>query len=372
MINRKPDVLLGIANNRLAILETASGVCRVMPRDGQLDVVASVSAALADFHSRKSWTAVVLATDFFTQMVRLGTAQTRGLSQPDLASVLAFEVEPFSSIPRDQGRLAYVPGGTTGDFSTWNIVQISNAELSGIISAARKRGVKVIGAGSADHDFAEGDEAQTREWLLRRAEEIGAGTSSFPVVSALPSRDLGSGAVWSGVVTAGLVVACLVHFGVLSLIRSSRESDAAKLDVIAASVEQVNNNVRECEKRIQAIDEENARRLVVIRRLGLYQASWLSLFRQLPVACGEQVIVRSINSAGPFDVRINAFSTVEDGPYRCMEKLSGLMRESGWTVLPERTATVQAMGEHGPVQFVFGIRFDENLAEKKNDGKGAP
>ena len=372
MIARKPDILLGLSNDGLAVLDTASGTCRVMPRDRQLDVVACVSAALADFRGRKSATAVVLASDFFTQLVRLATAQTRGLSQEDLASVLAFEVEPFSSIARDQGRLAYVPSGVTGDFSTWNIVQISNAELAGIFAAARKRGVKVIGVGYTDHDFSVGAEAQTREALLRLAGEIGAGSQSIPLVSAMPTRNFGSGTVWSAIITATLVVVCLIHFGVLSLMRASRFNEAAKLDVVAAGVEQVNSRVREAEKRIQMIGEEHAHRVAVIHRLGLYQTSWLSLFRKLPLACGDQVIVRSIRSVGPFEVRIDAFSTVEDGPYRCMEKLSALMRESGWSVLPERTTTVQSLGEHGPVQFVFGIRFDENAASQKNSGKGIP
>lgn len=363
-----PDIIVQITGSSSAVFTAASGECVVVSGDRRHDTAAALSAVIKDGGIRKAASVLVLSSDFFSQQVRLPSVQTRGLSHEELLSVLAFEVEPFSSIPRERGRIAYGPCRADGEFSVWDVVQISSAEADSIASVLKSAGLKPAGFGFAPD---EPDQEQLKKELQEKYNAISAGRPGFALITGqVPGGGLASGNPAVPAVAAGLAAAllCLAHFIVMSLASVPLKAETGRREILAGEVGRISSEVSSVESRIKAVDAETAGRADDARKLRMRHTAWLSLLRALPAACGDKVVVRAIKPDGNFGAKVEAFSAAEDGSYMCMSRLSKLLRGTGWTVLPEHAAIAGSLGGIGPAQFSFRVKFSESAISPANGG----
>ncbi|NLB69926.1 MAG: hypothetical protein GX804_09665 [Lentisphaerae bacterium] len=362
-----PDIIIVVGSSSIAFFDTRSSSCQVASRSEILNTADTISAMFENLKARKSGTATVFSADFFTQKVRLGIAQVRGLAEADLLSVLEFEVEPFSNIPHGQGLIACSPDKQIENFSTWNVLHISKTEVAGISSVLRKQGIRLISAGYIDDSFPFGDEEEARTVLQEKLQEIKTGSPPFPLLITLRTGSVERRSIKVAVTaTIFIAAACFCHFFFFNNRLSSLREESWKLDAIAFEIEDLNTGIRNCKSRIASIEAEKTGRARADQRLSLHRSALSTLFRILPDSCGDDVFIQSISPVNPFEHRLSAFSSESDGPYSCMDGLASALSGSGWTVMPEQASNMESAKSHGNANFMFRVSFSEDRVLKES------
>jgi hypothetical protein len=374
MKNPAVDVVVAVLAGQTVRLDTRSGEMNVLPRDGRSNLAEAVSAGLRAQPLKRGSRVLVLASDFFTQAVRLPALQTNGLSKEDLQSALVFEVEPFSNISRDQGGAAFVASDESAGIVTWQVLQIANGDIAALVAAVRAAGGRAVGFAPAGEALASATEERFPELLKAAAADAVSSSPAFPVVvpsaAGLAANRL---AAVAGVLLAGAALACLVHFSSANARLSSLKTQVSALERLEADNAQVAAAVKSLEAKIGAIEKARHDRGAGEKELLRYRAAWGTLIRSLPEACGERVVIRQIESRAAFDAEFEGSSVTEKGPGDCMARLAQSVGEAGWRVEPERMQGVTATGGNGPVRFRFRVSLENGtgVAETPSGGRAA-
>lgn len=104
-----------------------------------------VRAALS-LAGRPARRVVVLGEDFWAQSASLTTAQTAGLQAAEIAAALAFELEPFTSVPPEAGVLAYWTAERRGGTAGYWVVQSRRDELAALRDVVAASGGRLVAA----------------------------------------------------------------------------------------------------------------------------------------------------------------------------------------------------------------------------------
>ena len=357
MNNREIDIVVALSPDGAFRLDLADGALLASRQTGGAaanSAADSVAAALRLSRVRRSARVLVLSADFFSQTIRLPRRQMAGLSGAEIETALAYEIEPFSNIPMDAGVAAFRPlSEESGDTASWRAVQLARADWDAISSAVHAAGGRLAGCAPLDPLPASDDEIAAA--LMQVAADAASPQSRIPVAApATSSKDQG-GLPRTAIISFILVaLACAIHFGIATRMRAGLRSDAAVRESLAAENNRIAAEIRGIEARRAEIARAAAELQAAKDSLLVCRKAWSSLLRDLPAACGEDVMVVSITgdiSSG--GVGVEAIATDADAPAACMVRLAGLASESGWKLTPREVRG----GSRGPVTFRFALDF---------------
>jgi len=212
----------------------------------------------------------------FRQQVTLARVQVEALGEEDLASALAYEVEPFSGIVASQAEVA------------WRVVEDAGGK-----------------------DVVAFDVAVARQWK-----------------STSKGKKARSVWMWLGAVMALLAVgadwACLKHEAAVL-----REA-VAEQEPLDAQIRQIRDNaakVRQSARQLKGSREKLAEAQDDIEAM---RSAYPKLMDAIASACRGRTVVKSFTSTGPFEVEMNAVAASAQSCSDVMAALSRIAPEKGW------------------------------------------
>lgn len=274
---------------------------------------------------------ILVSPACFRQRVNLPAVQVAGLAEAELSTALAFEVEPFSGIPRAEGEMAWrVCADPDTARRVFDVVQIRRTDLVAAVAQARQEGRRVT-AVTAVPDEARGERAEDLPAIPVRGKGV---LRSHPYV------------FWTAV--------CLLLAGVVAWEGTGLATDVKRLrrDVVERRALQAEKETLETKAagiRRQA-DEIRARRAAEARaqaRAARFRSAGRTLLSAVPAACRDESVVREIRSGEEaFELRLSGVSLSPEAATRTVVRLSEALatQKSGWSVKPG-TVAVQAAGE---------------------------
>ena len=234
--------------------------------------------------------------------------QVTGLSEAELLSALAYEVEPFSGIPSAQAEIEYA--------------RVDDAD----------RSVRVF------------------DVVVRR--RAGRGTS---VPGAAKKTAI-----------ALSVLACIAvaaDFSLASFRLKSLKADVAvraPLDARVKSVVAEGSRVRAEAESLRAGRREFER---VQRRADVLRSAYSTLMEAIASSCGGKMVAKGFSSDAPFAAVMNASAVTVQACGEVMAELARVSEKTGWKVLPGQ------MGASGSTaNFTCRFEFDAGKAEAAADG----
>ena len=284
----------------------------------------------------------------FRQRVNLPAAQVAGLSDAELATALAFEVEPFSGIARGAGEMAW-RACEEGDPArrSFDVVQIRAVDLAAELKRARaeKRRVKFV---TAVPDEARGE---TVADLPRIPARTTGGFRAHPLAlwgAFCLLVAAGAASEWSG-----------LRLEVRALRRdvAARQTLQAEKDGLASRAAALRREAADLRRRRQEEAAAQARAAVL-------RAAGRELLEAVPSACRDESVVRGIKSGEhAFDFNLTGVALSPEAATRTVTRLAEALaaRRSGWSVKPGGLA-VQAEGD--ACAFDCAFTFDPERSGK--------
>ena len=346
------DIVIALADGAAFRFDAATGAPLILRRAYAVQREA-LADALSSARVKRGSRVLVLSSDFFSQVVRLPRRQVAGLPDDDLRAALLYEIEPFSNIPRDQGVSGFQAlTGESADTLAWRVLQVSAADYAALESVARAAGARL--AGCAPLDSVPADESAWAETARRAADAV----SATPPATALAApADASSRRHSLPRVAAALfavcAVACAAHFAIASATRARLGADVAERSRLAAENESIVSRTRDAEQRRAAIEREAAERAADDARFRAFRFAWSSLLAELPAACGDDVLLRSLSGSLAGGATVDALATGADAPDACMVRLAERVADDGWRLTPRE---LRATGS-GPSAFRFSLEF---------------
>lgn len=285
---------------------------------------------------------VMATSTCFRQRVNLPSAQVADLSDDELLAALAFEIEPFSGIPRADSLIAWkmVGGGETSR-RVYDVVQIRKSDLGRVVVEGRKAG-KTVRAVTAVPEPTVGETLDTLPWIeVRRGGGLGA---KRPFVL---------------LVAVGCLLAGALAWDAFSL--SSRESVLTK-EVecrrgLQAEKDQLTRKLANIRQDTQHVQESRMAMARAQQNAEVLRAAWQILLAAIPAACQDDAVVKSIKSAGAFSAELSGVALSAEAAGRVCVRLSEALKapKSAWRVRP---GTVGAAAAGGTVGFSCQLDFD--------------
>ena len=346
------DIVVALSDGVLARLDVAgNGAPLFLPapaaeNGGQAAApaaAAAVAVALRAAPVPRRARVLVISTEFFSQVVRLPRGQVAGLAPAELSAALYYEIEPFTNLPREQGADAFAeaPDEAAAGQRAWRAVQVSRAEVEAI--AAAVRGAKALLAGCAPcvaaPTSAPPDAAAWEAAMRRAAGEASATPPRLPV--ALPAENPGEktrrAVFLSALLFATAAAGCLAHGLAVSRDLSRLRREVAERETLASEQARAASALRDVQGRIAAIEQARASREAAAARLRSARTAWRDLLDGLPRACGEDVMLRSLDGSLDAGVRAEAIAADADAAADCMARLADEAARRGWRLLPLET-----------------------------------
>ena len=267
---------------------------------------------------------VLVSPACFRQRVSLPVAQVAGLSESELATALAFEIEPFSGIPQAEGELAWQPleENATGRRG-FDVVQIRKTDLAEAVAQARATGRKVT-AVTAPPEEARGETTDNLPHIRVPARSV---LMSHPYL------------IWTAICL--LVAACLGYEG----LQLRSETAELRQEVEARRTLQTEKNSLEAKAarlRREADDlrrqhEETAQAQERIARL---RGAGRRLLEAVPEAYRDTSVVRGIHSTEDgLDLTLAGVALSPEAAAHTLTRLTQTLEGSGWQVKPGAVGT---------------------------------
>ncbi len=353
MKNNAFDIVVAITPDGVSRLDLPDGkLLSSSQRDGSPSEALAIAFGLG--RVKRNARVLVLSTDFFSQTVRLPRRQIAGLSAAEIETALAYEIEPFSNIPRDQGVAAFQALTDEGaDTSSWRTVQIARADWDSLDAAAIAADARLAGCAPLA-SLPASDEAIAGA-LLQYASDALSSPPRIPV-AAVASTTAKSQVMPKVAATLYLLVAiaCLLHYVFVPRMRDNLRTDVEEREALAAANATIANEIRAIEARSEQLKKNLAARNDAALSLSAYRKAWSSLLHDLVTACGDDVMVRSISgdvlSGG---VMVEAIATDVDAPASFMVRLADLTAKNGWMLTPRDVRNETK----GPSSFRFSLEF---------------
>ncbi len=284
----------------------------------------------------------VLATvAAFRQRVNLPAAQVSGLSDAELASALAFEVEPFSGIPRAESRIAWKRvNAADAARVVFDVVQIRTRDLVEEVAKAKKAKRNVL-AVTAPPESAAGETVEDLPWVPVKA---GGGISlKLPLLGAL----------------AALLALLAMGWHGMSLRTERRrlESEVAVQLRLQGEKNALESQLSALRRQIDGLRERRMEAERAQQNAEVLRSAWRVLLEAVPRACRDESVLKSVKATGAYSAQLTGLSLSTEAATRTFVRLSEELKppKSGWRLSP---GAVNSPAGGGTVTFECQLDFD--------------
>ena len=284
----------------------------------------------------------VLATvAAFRQRVNLPAAQVLGLSDAELASALAFEVEPFSGIPCAESRIAWKRvNAADAARAVFDVVQIRTRDLVEEVAKAKKAKRNVL-AVTAPPESAAGETVEDLPWVPVKA---GGGISlKLPLLGAL----------------AALLALLAMGWHGMSLRTERRrlESEVAVQLRLQGEKNALESQLSALRRQIDGLRERRMEAERAQQNAEVLRSAWRVLLEAVPRACRDESVLKSVKATGAYSAQLTGLSLSTEAATRTFVRLSEELKppKSGWRLSP---GAVNSPAGGGTVTFECQLDFD--------------
>ena len=224
----------------------------------------------------------------FRQQVRMAAVQVAGLKPSELEAALAYEVEPSSGIPAAEAEIGFRL--LTDDDPTVRVYEVA---------------------------------------VRRRKAQSAAGAERFV-------RPL---------MILGVVVLALVAVDAVVTLRTQSRlaRDVAERERLDARIKAVQREARAAREEAQGVRAKREAAVKAQDDVARYRAAWPELLDAIAESCGGGAVLTSLESGGPFRVKMRATAVSPRAAADVMVSLAAAAGKKGWRVRPGATA-VSARG----------------------------
>ena len=269
---------------------------------------------------KKNKEEIIISEVCFRQQVNLPSSQVANLSDAELASALAFEIEPFSGIPHSQGEIAWrikSDGGSTRKI--FDVVQIRKTDFASILARAKSEKKKVKGV------------------TARFDDSLGETLDEMPVIC--PAKKT----IKFNKLTLWLLLCVVVFFslaGEVMQIQSQNKILKAELGVremLQAKKLSYEAKERSIRSEIEDIKTTREMEIKIQEKASSLRSSWRVLLDAISNACKDECVIRKIEKSDrPFAARLEGVALSPEAASRTMSRLTEKLKseKNGWKLLP--------------------------------------
>jgi len=240
----------------------------------------------------------------FRQKVRMPAVQVAGLAPDELAVALAYEVEPFSSIPAAEAELVFRP--------------VADPDAT----------VRIF------------DVAVVR----------GAGKSSG---ASVPRRMT----LWAGIAAAALLALASFDFLRIRSAEMSLSAETARRSALDRELKSLQGRIDANRREAKALRDRRVDAARAQQNAHVLRDVYRLLLSTLSEACGERAVLKEIREADkPFSAEIKAVSLSTKAASETLVRLSDALVPRGWRIEP---GDLSSDRQGGTVGFTCTLTFDE-------------
>ena len=239
----------------------------------------------------------------FRQQVRMAAVQVTGLSADELAGALAYEVEPFSSIPAKDAELVFRP--VADPDATVRVFDIA------VVRASRKQG---------------GSWVSHCVFILLGITAIALGVYAWRDYNHIKSEEVR-----------------------LAAETVRRNAYGGELAALQKKIDE-NRNAAKATRDARVATTRGRQNTEVLRDV------YRLLLETVSNACGERSVLKEIKCPNPYSAEIKAVSLGTKSASETLVNLSSALVPRGWTIEP---GALTFSGVGGTVSFSCTVTFDE-------------
>lgn len=283
---------------------------------------------------KKNTEETIISEVCFRQQVNFPASQVANLSDAEIASALAFEIEPFSGISRSEGEIAWrmkpdaVPGRKVFD-----TVQIRKTDFASILARAKSEKKKVKGV-TAPFDISLGETLDEMPLIRPAKKSIKFDRMTLWIFLCL--------------------TVCVFLLGEWLQIKSQNRRLKAELqarEILQSKKLSLEAKERALRSEINDIRTSREREIKIQEKASSLRSSWRILLDAVSNACKDECVIRKIEKTdSPFAARLEGVALSPDAASRTMSRLTEQLKsgKSDWTMLP---------GEIGSANSGRAVRF---------------
>lgn len=355
-------IIIAVQSNLIARLDTpdaADALPLTFPRHNR-SVPDAIAFALKQKKTKFGAKVLVVSDEFFAQTVRLQSQQIMGLGEAELKSVLAFEVEPFSSIPVADALTAFSEKSSANGFVTYNVLQLAKHDARKIAKTVTAHRARLFGIAHTDTRFDTADKRHIQSELIaieNAAVETPPGIPLIVYGHENRARNLLI-AVGAALTLVALSVCGYLYFDQrdeLATLKATYEDLRSQQELnrgLKKSVDDLRKKIAALEKTADAPTDSATRTKIA--------KAWPVLFDALSASFADAAVIRTVTECAQYDIRVEAYAATNEGAEATMAKLAELTADAGWHIIPERIASVSGMPTRGPWRFTFRAMLEGN------------
>ncbi len=294
---------------------------------------------------------ILVSPACFRQRVNLPLSQVSGLTDEELASALAFEIEPFSGIPHAEGEMAWrVRSDAESTRRVFDVVQIRRTDLSAAVREARD-GKKRVSAVTAAPETSLGEKLEDMPLIPVRAQ------------SAFAAHPL---AIWIAACAIAAIVLGIDYLKINGDVRRLR-TEVAERRVLQAQKGRLESQASALRREASELRQRRADEARAQDNAAMLRSAWRVMLAALPSACRDESVVRSIrpqqSDNDGFTAEVSGVSLSAEAAGRTLLRLTDALAspKSAWKVTP---GSLGAQTSGGTVGFSCSLAFDPNGAFK--------
>lgn len=332
-------------------------------------------ARLLDAAPLRGARVLVASADVFRQVVRVPRAQVDGLSAEELESVLFYEIEPFTDLPREGGVLAHrLLADPDTSTTSWEVVQASCAFLEELRKAVAKAGGRLVGLAAAPEGWRSQDDATAS---LAASALAGFKAGAPPLAFAMPPpRRLFAEARLlpiAGALCALFALAVAADYGWLRHQRARLSPELGERERLNGENERVLRGISANERKAKELAATRARIQEGAKRLDAARSAWPSLLGAISRTGSDRGVLVSIDGGFAKDTA-SLFQAVLSGVGASvasvdlhLEQLVGELDGTGWSLQPR---SIAPSSDGRSVRFQADVVFEPGKVRTDGEATG--
>lgn len=316
----------------------------------------SIAICLANGLIPRRSNIILLCDSVFHQIVRLPKIQTKGLAPSELLSALKFEIEPFSPLGNGQGIYSYAEIPEHDPSRTaWDVLQVDKIELESYAVEIGKAGCSLYGLTSTPVSLLNAD--NNRSAFSDFIKLINNGANGIPIIKPEKENTFTRSPICIGIFSAAvLTVISFLDYKSLSSRVNVLRPLASESSMLAAENDGIKSKISEFERKTSAIAARRLQRIRAVSNLEAAQGAIAVLLKSLPAACGESIVISSIDPGDSFfSLNVKCLATSPERAANALVSLSSELTGKGWTVTP---GEISNNTESGVSVFEFNTMFN--------------